>query len=392
MSVTGIPRWTDSRFVLVVSAAMFAAITALRFVFVDPAEPYLILYVLPIGLIANQFGVRAGLAMAGLALAVLGVWSVVEDPPNAVIGFLVKGVPFVAIGAGLGLFQRMRAREERQNTRWFSMSNQMQCEANFDGYLTRVNGAWTTCLGYTAEEMMSRPYFELVHPDDQQSTLDVAGALMEKDFAVVSFRNRYRAKDGSWHWLSWSSRSDSERIYASATDVTDLVDLETERDLLLEKVEALSRTDELTNLPNRRAWDEEIRREFARSRRLGFEVSVAMIDLDHFKLFNDSYGHPAGDQLLCDAARRWRGVLRESDFLARIGGEEFAVLLPNCPATNASSAAERLRVATPDSETCCVGVALWNGHESPASVLSRADVALYAAKDAGRDCAEFAAV
>ena len=129
------------------------------------------------------------------------------------------------------------------------MSNQMLSEANFDGYLTRVNDAWEECLGYTQEEMMSRPYFDLVHPDDQQPTLDVASALAQKDFSVVSFRNRFRAKDGSWRWLSWSARSDSERIYAAATDVTELKTSESEREWLLTKISTLAHTDELTSLP-----------------------------------------------------------------------------------------------------------------------------------------------
>ncbi len=306
-------------------------------------------------------------------------------PPTPVAGGLIKGVVFVAVSAGLGLLHRMRAQEERQNSRWFSMSNQMLSEASFDGYLTRVNGGWTECLGYTSEEMMSRPYFELIHPDDQQPTLDVASALAQKDFSVVSFRNRFRAKDGSWHWLSWSARSDSERIYAAASDITELKATETERDRLLERIEGLALTDALTNLPNRRAWDEEIDREFSRSKRLGSELSVAMIDLDHFKAFNDSHGHPAGDQMLRDAARLWRETLRDTDFLARVGGEEFALLLPGRPPNLASSAADRLRAATPHGQTCSIGVARWNGEESPASVLSRADVALYGAKCAGRD-------
>ncbi|MDX6583596.1 MAG: diguanylate cyclase [Solirubrobacterales bacterium] len=383
--------WEDSRFVAIAAAVMFVAITTLRFLVDDPNEPYTVLYVLPIGLIANQFGVTAGLVSCGVALASFGGWTAIEQVQSTASDWFIRSVVFVGIGVGLGSLHRMRAREEQQNSRWFSMSNQMLSEASFDGYFTRVNDAWEECLGYTHEEMLSRPYFDLVHPDDQQPTLDVAGALAKKDFSVVSFRNRYRAKDGSWHWLSWSARSDSERIYAAARDITEFQASEAERERLLAKIDRLAHTDELTGLPNRRAWDEEITRELSRSKRLGFDVSVAMVDLDRFKDFNDLRGHPAGDRLLRDAAERWRQALRVTDFLARTGGEEFAALLPGCRLGQASAVIGRLRAATPDDQTCSVGLAHWDGEESAASVLSRADVALYEAKRGGRDRTELAA-
>ena len=255
-------------------------ITALRFSVDDPSEPYTVLYVLPIGLIANRFGVMAGLISCCVAVALFGGWVAIEHAQGTPGDWLIRCVVFLAVGLGLGSLHRVRARDEQQNSRWFSMSNQMLSEANFDGYLTRVNDAWEECLGYTQEEMMRRPYFDLVHPDDQQPTLDVASALAQKDFSVVSFRNRYRAKDGSWRWLSWSARSDAERIYAAAADVTELKTSESEREWLLTKINTLAHTDELTSLPNRRAWDEEISRELLRSKRLGLDVSVAMVDLD----------------------------------------------------------------------------------------------------------------
>jgi diguanylate cyclase (GGDEF)-like protein/PAS domain S-box-containing protein len=382
--------WADSRLVWIVAAVLFAVVTALRFLIDDPTEPYTVLYVLPIGLIANRFGVTAGLIASGVAVALFGGWVAIEHAQNTTGDWLIRCVVFLAVGLGLGSLYRVRARDEQQNSRWFSMSNQMLSEASFDGYLTRVNDAWEECLGYTKEEMMSRPYFDLVHPDDQQPTLDVASALARKDFSVVSFRNRYRAKDGSWRWLSWSARSDSERIYAAATDVTELQTSESERERLLTRINTLAHTDELTSLPNRRAWDEEISRELLRSKQLGLDVSVAMVDLDHFKTFNDSHGHPAGDRFLRRTAETWRGALRASDFLARTGGEEFAVLLPGCRPGQADAVIRRLRAATPDDQTCSVGLAQWDGQESPASVLSRADIALYEAKRGGRDRTELA--
>ena len=100
-----------------------------------------------------------------------------------------------------------------------------------------------------------------------------------------------------------------------------------QRGELLERLEAMERTDDLTGLPNRRAWEEELPREMARARRDSQKLSVAMLDLDRFKLFNDRYGHQAGDRLLKQAASAWGSQLRSTDVLARYGGEEFALAL-----------------------------------------------------------------
>ena len=146
----------------------------------------------------------------------------------------------------------------------------------------------------------------------------------------------------------------------------------------------LSRQDELTGLPNRRAWNDEIPRALENARRDGVPVSIAMIDLDHFKKFNDSYGHPAGDRLLTDAAEAWRSVLRQVDILARYGGEEFIVLLPDASAGEALRMLQRALEVTPLGQTFSAGLARWDGSESSGELTARADAALYQAKAAGR--------
>lgn len=114
-------------------------------------------------------------------------------------------------------------------------------------------------------------------------------------------------------------------------------------------------------------------------------MCVAMLDLDHFKQFNDEHGHVAGDALLQDLAEGWATVTRPSDTLARYGGEEFALLLPDCVAEGAAEVVERLRTMIPEGQHCSAGLACWDGQESPLSLIGRADDRLYAAKDAGRD-------
>ncbi len=140
-------------------------------------------------------------------------------------------------------------------------------------------------------------------------------------------------------------------------------------------------TDPLTGLPNRRAWDERLR--------LAFEgpdpFAVALLDIDHFKQFNDRRGHPEGDRLLREAAERWRSETRPVDFLARVGGEEFALLIQGAQADSAVALLERLRALMPDAQTCSAGIAFRARHEPAAALVERADRALYEAKAAGRD-------
>jgi diguanylate cyclase (GGDEF)-like protein/PAS domain S-box-containing protein len=269
--------------------------------------------------------------------------------------------------------------------KWFDMSNDMACEASLDGYFTRLNGAWEAQLGFSAQELMAQPYLEFVHPDDREATLAAAGALAEGPSDIVNFENRYATKATGWIWLLWSARSDGERIYAVAKDISARKQREAERETRLERAEALAKTDALTGLPNRRSLDEELRREIARAQRMGHQVTVAMLDIDKFKAYNDSLGHPAGDELLREAASAWRLAVRQTDFIARYGGEEFAVLLPACSPAEARHVIERLRGVTPAGQTVSAGVATWEPPESPESVLKRADQALYEAKHCGRD-------
>ncbi len=162
--------------------------------------------------------------------------------------------------------------------------------------------------------------------------------------------------------------------------------VEAEREVLVARMEAMARTDELTGLANRRALDEEIRREVARARRMGHQVTLAMLDLDRLKDYNCRHGHLAGDMLLREAAIAWRIEIRQSDFIGRYGGEEFIVILPDCSSASASDVIERLRAVTPDGQTVSGGIATWNGSESAESLLARVDRALHAAKHTGRDC------
>jgi diguanylate cyclase (GGDEF)-like protein len=148
---------------------------------------------------------------------------------------------------------------------------------------------------------------------------------------------------------------------------------------------AMAHLDGLTGIANRRAWDTGIADAMRTSRRTAAPLSVALLDLDHFKRFNDEHGHPAGDRLLRAAAAVWQAHLRGGDLLARYGGEEFAALLPGAGLDEAAAVVDRMRSVTPDGQSFSAGVVRWDGAETVEELTARVDAALYAAKRAGRD-------
>lgn len=163
-----------------------------------------------------------------------------------------------------------------------------------------------------------------------------------------------------------------------------------ERADLLARLALLARTDDLTGLPNRRAWEAELPHALARAGRGGGRVTVVLLDLDRFKPHNDAYGHQAGDVLLRRVAQAWQETLRTGDVLARYGGDEFAALLPDTGLDGALAAVERLRAVMPEGTTVSAGTAEWVVGESAAALVGRADAALYRAKARGRDRSEVA--
>jgi diguanylate cyclase len=164
----------------------------------------------------------------------------------------------------------------------------------------------------------------------------------------------------------------------------------------LTRVRLLSLTDELTGLPNRRAFMRRLEDEVARVQRYGFPLSFALIDLDHFKSINDEFGHAAGDEVLRVYSKNIMTVFRHHDMVARYGGEEFAVLLPNTDADGAVRALNKVRRRAAETRwqsngtvsqvpSFSAGVSLFKPGESSSAFIERADKALYRAKRLGRD-------
>jgi len=183
-----------------------------------------------------------------------------------------------------------------------------------------------------------------------------------------------------------------DEVQLSGPRVTAIGLLTHEAALLLTRADQVTRltgmatTDPLTGLPNRRAWDTKI----AQAELQPGVVTVAMIDLDNFKAFNDTHGHLAGDALLRETADAWTAQVRSGDLLARVGGEEFGLLVYEADLRAAHQVAERMRLAVTHEQTCCIGLAQRRPGEPMESVVRRADRALYEAKAAGRDLARAA--
>lgn len=159
------------------------------------------------------------------------------------------------------------------------------------------------------------------------------------------------------------------------------------------RFKSLSITDPLTGLANRRQLEELLNGEIERSQRYGEVFSIILADIDHFKHVNDTYGHDIGDSVLCAFSNLLRGQVRDCDLVARLGGEEFVVLLPATDLAAATASAERLRLATrqmhasgfPERLSASFGVTHHSSGDTLHSLLKRVDEGLYAAKTRGRD-------
>jgi len=187
--------------------------------------------------------------------------------------------------------------------------------------------------------------------------------------------------------VTWAQRVPhlSSRLVRAVEQLATEASVALEYQRLLQQVAAHGTTDTLTALPNRRGWEDKLSGALDHARVSGQLLTVAMVDLDHFKAFNDAYGHVAGDAMLVDFGQAAREALRGGDVLARWGGEEFAIALPDCGRHCAEAVLLRVRGAVPNDQTCSIGFATWDGAESGQALVARADQALYTAKNAGRD-------
>ena len=207
---------------LAAAALLFGAVFALRVIVDSPDQLVTLLYALPIALVAVELGVGWGLAAAALALGFYSLWEVAwADHVGTALDYLTRGAAFFVIGGLVGaLADRLRL-VSAESTRFWELSNELLGTAAFDGYFKRVNPAWERTLGWTAEEICSQPFVDLVHPDDRERTAAEAAGLAT-GAETVYFENRYRCKDGGYRTMIWSATGDVDKglIYAVARDGT----------------------------------------------------------------------------------------------------------------------------------------------------------------------------
>jgi diguanylate cyclase (GGDEF)-like protein/PAS domain S-box-containing protein len=264
---------------------------------------------------------------------------------------------------------------------------------NMEGIITMVSPSSLSILGYRPEEMLGKTLSSYyVAPEDRQRVVkqiaDGGGRATQAEAAL-------RHKNGDTVWITANSYirygPDGKPAYIDgvARDTT-------ERKRMEEQLTALARTDSLTGAYSRRYFmdrSEEIIRLMKRHQR---PLSMMIADLDHFKRINDTHGHQAGDKALVAFTGMCREVIRESDVLGRLGGEEFGLVLPETPLTHAHTLAERLREATAAIEIplddCRIGITVSIGlvelnedETSLGGLMRRADLAMYQAKTGGRN-------
>ncbi len=256
---------------------------------------------------------------------------------------------------------------------------------------------WKTMLGFEEQEVPSLPteWFERVHPEDLERVRSAVAAHL--DGTSVHFESEYRMlhKNGSWRWVlcrGLAVRDENSRATRMAGSQSDV----THRKLAEEQLAHRAFYDPLTNLPNRALFVDRLRQALRRaSRRKDYLFAVLFLDVDRFKMVNDSLGHMAGDRLLVMIARRLELSLRPGDTVARLGGDEFTVLLDDIrDVSDATRVADRIQkeLEMPFNvggqelfTSASIGIALSaTGYEKPEDILRDADTAMYKAKSQGK--------
>ena len=220
------------------------------------------------------------------------------------------------------------------------------CRVGLDRKLLYVSPSSLYVLGWTPEEMMAMEPLALVVSEDLPFVIASIKRNLTKGVTAVPVTARNRKKDGSVVWLEVTARVVRDSITEDPIESVITMRDVSERKEIEKKLYALAHTDALTGLANRRAFDEALEREWKRTLEDGSQISLLLLDVDHFKRFNDLYGHHFGDDCLRTVAIAVRDVVqRATDITARYGGEELAVILPCTDATSARMMAESAREA-----------------------------------------------
>lgn len=265
-----------------------------------------------------------------------------------------------------------------------------------EGVFVRANAALCRLLGYTEDELRQMRFQQVTHPDDLEKDLSLLNEVMSGARHNYQMEKRYFRKGGEIIWILLSVatvRGNDGEIRYFIAQIQDI----SERRRMMEKLKDQANLDYLTGLYNRRHFIERGTQELARAMRYAKPLSLLMLDIDEFKQINDTRGHRTGDLVLRHLSRLLGETLRSADFCGRLGGEEFAVLLPETGSAAATEIAERLRAGIaasavvpeegpPVRYTVSIGVTtLSEGDSNIDTLLGQADQRLYQAKRGGRN-------
>ncbi len=266
--------------------------------------------------------------------------------------------------------------------------------ATDESNIVDANRAVCAMLGYSHDELVGKNFVDITHPEDSENCLRLIEQMFRADTQHCEMEKRYIRKDGSIIWAKINASvvnySETKPKYA----VIQIQDI-TEARQLSEQLTYQASHDTLTGLTNRRDFETRLKRALERLSAAPSGHVVAYIDLDQFKVINDTCGHVAGDELLRQLGRILNANLRTSDTLARLGGDEFGLLLENCSLENASLVVEKLHAAFDEFRFvwddkhfnlgASIGLVPINEAATVSEILSQADAACYAAKEQGRN-------
>jgi diguanylate cyclase (GGDEF)-like protein/PAS domain S-box-containing protein len=265
---------------------------------------------------------------------------------------------------------------------------------DMNGNWLQVNNALCRITGHEENELKAKPLCSITHPDDIDLDTLLLRQLLDGEISSYQIEKRCLHAWGQFVWMMITVSLVRNRKGRALYLIMQFQDI-SERKELAGRLEYLADHDYLTGLHNRRHFEQELAREVDRAARYGSPGAVLLIDVDNFKIINDTFGHLAGDDLLKGIAGLLKHRVRHTDILARVGGDEFAVLLPQTNAAHAATVADdSVKVLEKQAAvlanqsiriSASVGVASFDGI-SAAEALARADVAMYAAKQAGRNC------
>lgn len=387
-----------------------AVVAASLLVFAQSTLPLLFLPMLPIILATFRVGRLAAaisimlLALIGVTFTALGMGpiSLMDQPLGVELQFLqfymaATVLTVLPVASDLShrkeVFRRLRESEARYR---LLTDNSTDIVLNLDlsGRIRFVSPSIRQISGHDPDALVGQPGSALVLPADQPAAIQAHRRVLSDPDTMQIFEYRAPAIDGGERWFEAHTRGIRDEEGGIVGTVSVVRDI-SHRKLVEDRLVHAALTDPLTGLANRRAFELELARRIDGAACGDPAGCLAILDLDHFKRINDRHGHATGDQVLRHFAVVARQLLREGDVLARIGGEEFAVILPSSTPAQAHLVCDRLREAIGKVEvageggpvfvTVSGGIAPFDGHTVPTAVMREADIALYRAKAEGRN-------